>query len=257
MSRSPRHQAPGLIQHVTQRTTSGLTLFGDDAERRLFLRLVGSTCRELHWTCLSYCLMSNHVHLLVRPTHGNLSDGMQRVATRYARHYNVRRGRHGHLFQGRFWSAAVNDLTYLREVTRYIALNPVRAGVVGDPGRYPWSAHRALLGLTTSTLVAPNRTLEAFGRGQAALENYAEFVGDISAGARFAMEYESPPRPDARLDELARTLDRDHLIRIAHLEHGYSLAAIARELGCARSTVTRRLRYLTNAQRAVTDTLLR
>ena len=230
---------------MTQRTITGLPLFDTDAERRLFLRLVGNACRELDWTCLSYCLMSNHVHLLLQPAKANLSDGMQRLATRYARQYNLRRGRHGHLFQGRFWSGAVSDLAYLREVTRYIALNPVRAGVVSDPALYPWSAHRTLLGHSTSTLVASNRTLEAFGRGRAARETYAAFVGDRSASARFAAEYESSPCPDARLEDLARTLDRDQLITVAHLEHGYSLAAIAGELGCARSTVTRRLRRLT------------
>lgn len=257
VARALRHQPAEAIQHVTLRTNRGLPLFDLDEERRLFLRLVRETVQDSGWACLSYCLMWNHVHLVVQHQSPNLSAGMQRLTTRYARHYNDRRGRYGHVFQGRFGSRIVTRESYLREVMRYVALNPVRASLCNHAGEYPWGAHRALLGQTSTSLVSVERALRPFGTTvRDARAAYAAFVLDRSADARFGAEYDSPLPADRTatptLPDLARTLDRDALILTAHREHGYSLAAIARTLGCARSTVTRRFAKLErSAQRGV------
>lgn len=234
---------------MTARTNQGMPLFGADAERRLFLGLLANVIREFEWACLSYCLMANHVHLLVRPARANLSEGMQRLTTRYARHYNDRRQRYGHVFQGRFGSRVVGRDRYLREVLRYIALNPVRAGLCALPEDYRWSAHRALAAIGPTGLVAVDDALAGFGTDP--LEraaSYRAFVADRAADAEFATDYEARVAPTRTLPpdllRLAEELDRDSLILIARREHGHSFASIARALGCARSTVARRFAAL-------------
>lgn len=235
---------------MTARTNLGMALFEVDAEHRFFLGLMHNTVLDFGWKCLSYCLMPNHVHLLIRHVTPNLSPGMQRLATRYARYYNDRRERYGHVFQGRFGSRIVARESHLREVMRYIALNPVRAGLCPDPAGYPWSAHRALLGVARTGFLSVDEGLGVFGTtGTEARAAYGAFVADRSADQQFATGYGSPLGPDrgvaaGDLSKLVERLDRDALITTAHLEHGYSLAAIARALGCARSTVTRRFAKL-------------
>ena len=88
-----------------------MVLFGDAAEHQLFLQMLWTVLRDCGWTCLSYCLMPNHVHLLLRLPRPTLSLGMQRLETGWARRYNDRRGRYGHVFQGRFASRLVNGMT--------------------------------------------------------------------------------------------------------------------------------------------------
>ena len=235
---------------MTARSNRGMTLFEDDAERQLFIEITWTTVRDLDWRCLTYCLMPNHFHLLVQTPQPNLSQGMQRITTAYARRYNDRRERYGHVFQGRFASKLILSEQHLFETIRYIALNPVRADVCAHPSEYLWSGHRAILGLEPPRLVAATATRVLFGdSSDAGVRAYREFVGDIEAAGIYArrlgreergsLDSDSP----AELSDLAKALDRDSLI-LKGVERGYSFAAIGRELGCNRSTVARRYALL-------------
>jgi REP element-mobilizing transposase RayT len=147
MGRPLRIDHPGTYHHVTNRGRNKQDVFGDDEDRELFLDYLHTTISlgliELH----SFALMSNHYHLLIRSCaeHG-LSRTMQLIGSGYTLDFNRKYGFDGALFKGRFFSKLIDNERYLMEVPRYIANNPVKAGLVRRPEDYRWSSHAALLG---------------------------------------------------------------------------------------------------------------
>src|SRR5262249_23295982 len=127
MPRPPRLAPPGGIFHITSRGNRRQVIFFDDDDRRWFIRLLDRAVGRFRWKCHAYCLMDNHLHLLVETPDENLSQGMQWLLGRYAQDFNWRHGFDGHLFQGRFKSQRVQSNWHLIELGRYIVLNPVRA----------------------------------------------------------------------------------------------------------------------------------
>lgn len=109
--------------------------------------MIGKACASYEWQCLSYCLMGNHYHLVLRTMDVTLSDGMQWLNGGYARTYNRRHGRRDHLFGRRFHSELVEDESHALELARYVVLNPVRAGICARPEEWPWSSYCAIAGL--------------------------------------------------------------------------------------------------------------
>jgi REP element-mobilizing transposase RayT len=180
MPRPPRIAPAGSIFHITTRGNRRQGIFLDDDDRRRFLRLLDGTVAQFRWRCHAYCLMDNHVHLLVELTDENLSDGMQWLLGRYAQDFNWRHGFDGHLFQGRFKSELVESNWHLLEVSRYIVLNPVRAGMRTSAAEWPWSSYRAAVGTIASPpFLTLDWLLELFGRTlQAQRDTYASFVAD-------------------------------------------------------------------------------
>ncbi len=116
-------------------------IFEDDADRHRYLMLVGSTMAARSWTCLSYCLMHNHVHLMLETPAGDLSDGMRQVQGGYAQWFNKRHGRSGHLFQGRYGAVLMESTRQLQVTAAYIARNPVKAGLCAAASEWPWASH--------------------------------------------------------------------------------------------------------------------
>jgi len=113
-----------------------------------FLSRLGELCQEGFLAVYAWSLMENHFHLLVRTKHQPLSKSMRSILTGYVINFNRRHKRYGHLFQNRYKSIVCEDDPYLLELTRYIHLNPLRAGVVRDMGAllgYPWSGHSVLM----------------------------------------------------------------------------------------------------------------
>ena len=146
MPRPPRLNVAGGLYHVTAHSNVGRTVFRDDDERAQFLALVELGMARFKWSCRSYCLLSTHYHLLFRTAEPDLSLGMQYVNGRYGQWANWNRSERGHVFEGRFKSVLVETESHALEVHRYIAMNPVRAGLVDDPEDWPWSSLRAVLG---------------------------------------------------------------------------------------------------------------
>jgi REP-associated tyrosine transposase len=179
MARKPRIHLPGGFYHVMLRGNDGQDIFPSDADRfRLYLLLQEGTCR-FGYRVHAFCLMTNHVHLLLQAGDIPLSRGMQNLAFRYTRWINWREKRTGHLFQGRFKALLIEGDSYLLELARYIHLNPVRAGMTQNPEDHPWTSHHAYLGEQNIPWLTTDAVLGHFsataGKARTA---YARFVLD-------------------------------------------------------------------------------
>jgi len=140
MPRTGRIVLPGLPHHVTQRGNRRQQVFFSQDDYEAYLRFMHNGCRSFQLSLLSYCLMPNHVHLLlVPPTEAALREAVASIHQNYTRFINTKHGWKGHLWQGRFFSCAVQP-QIAPIVARYIELNPVRAKLQEDPELYPWSS---------------------------------------------------------------------------------------------------------------------
>ena len=133
---------PGLISHITQRAAGKGLLFVEDADYLYMLKLLKEINEDCSIKFLAFCLLSNHLHLLIQQTDKNLSEAMHKLFMRYAIYFNHKYHRIGHLFGGAFRQAACFDDYYLLAASAYIHLNPVRAALVGSYNRYRWSSWR-------------------------------------------------------------------------------------------------------------------
>jgi REP element-mobilizing transposase RayT len=145
MPRPARPNVAGGLYHVIQRGNNRQRIFFEEADRRAFLDRLQRCLRECACRVHAYCLMSNHLHLLVETEQPNLSVFSQRLFGGYTKWANRTHRRVGHLFQGRFTSSMVEEDPYLLQLSRYIHLNPVKARLVRQPEDYPWSSLRAYL----------------------------------------------------------------------------------------------------------------
>lgn len=147
MPRLARLVVPGLPHHVTQRGCRRQKVFFSVEDHRFYLRLLGRHCREAGTAIWAWCLMPNHVHLILVPAHADgLRAAMAGTHWRYTRAVNGREGWQGHLWQERFGSFTMDE-AYLLACARYVELNPVRAGLVARPEQWMWSSARAHLRL--------------------------------------------------------------------------------------------------------------
>jgi putative transposase len=183
MARKPRIHYPGALYHVTLRGNSGQTIFFDDRDRTRFCFLVQQGIERFAHRIHAFCWMTNHVHLAIQVGDISLSRILQNLSFRYTRWINWRQIWTGHLFQGRYKAVLVDADAYLLELTRYIHLNPVRAGIVKEPEGYPWSGHRTYLGLETIPWLTTDWVLSQFsGRFSAARRAYGRFVSEGKEG---------------------------------------------------------------------------
>jgi REP element-mobilizing transposase RayT len=146
----------------------------------VFLGLLAEVVVGFGWQCLSYCVMPNHYHLLLYAEREKLSKGMHRLNGIYAQRFNRRYGLDGHLFQDRFYVSVVESDWHLLEATRYLPLNPVRAGLREHPADWAGSSYRALAGLEPApAFLAADELLAHFGRDRRAAEAaFAAFVAE-------------------------------------------------------------------------------
>jgi len=141
MARQLRIEFSGAFYHVTSRGNERKSVFRSRRDREKFLEYLESASERYGAVIHVYCLMDNHYHLLVETPQGNLSQIMQHINGAYTTYFNVKRRRSGHLFQGRYGSILVEADPYALELSRYIHLNPVRAGMVQRPEEYEWSSY--------------------------------------------------------------------------------------------------------------------
>ncbi|MGH3062937.1 MAG: transposase [Gaiellaceae bacterium] len=168
MPRPLRLQVAGGLFHVTAHSNVGRLVFQDNIERMQFLAVLDEGVARCSWLVRAYCLLSTHYHLLVATPELDLSSGMQYLNGRFAQWANWHRGERSHVFEGRFKSVLVETEGHALEAHRYIALNPVRAGLVRDPADWRWSSVRAILGLEPPpALLDVSTVLDEFGANKA------------------------------------------------------------------------------------------
>jgi putative transposase len=181
MPRPLRAQVPGGIYHLMNRGVRGEPLYTEDSDHEQFMALLAEACARYRWLLRTYCLMTNHYHLVVTTPEPTLSRGMQWLNGCYAQWFNWRHGHEGHAFFRRFHSVLVESEAYLVDLTRYILLNPVRAGLCRTPGDWRWSSYRAMTGQEAKpAFLASDWLLEQFGVYPAqAQANFARFLADV------------------------------------------------------------------------------
>ena len=157
MPRAARQVLPGIPHHVTQRGNRRQPTFFSDADYALYLGLLRYWCSRSDTAIWAWCLMPNHVHLVLVPSRADgLRSALAPAHRRYTWEVNQREGWRGHLWQSRFASFAMDE-AHLHACLRYVELNPVRAGLVERPEDWRWSSARAHLGLEGEALAAPLR----------------------------------------------------------------------------------------------------
>jgi putative transposase len=178
MARLPRLTVPGYPHHIIQRGNNRQAIFGDAADYELLLSLIDEHARKQQVAVHGYVLMSNHFHLLATPeTVEGIPQMMQAVGRRYVRTYNLRHARTGTLWEGRYRSTLIQAERHLLACMVYMDLNPVRAGMVGDPAAYPWSSHQHFIGRRTDKVVTPHPLYWELGNTPFARDQaYAELV---------------------------------------------------------------------------------
>ncbi len=177
MPRKPRIEISGGLYHVIARGNNRRKIFRSHDDYIKFTATLESQKAKLPFFLYAYCLMPNHVHLLIEMQDDPLSQIMQRVLTTYSQYHNRRYKKIGHLFEGRYKSILCQTDRYLGELVRYIHLNPVRARIVKRPEDYQYSGHRAYLGLDKTGLVDTEPVLRHFGGSRKrAVESYIQFV---------------------------------------------------------------------------------
>ncbi len=163
MARLARVVVPGYPHHVTQRGNRRQATFFCDEDYEIYLGLMAHWCAQWKVEVWAYCLMPNHVHLILVPeSEEGLYRALGEAHRRYTRHVNFREGWRGHLWQGRFASFVMEE-AYLRAAVRYVERNPVRAQLVREPGRYRWSSAKAHLSGEDDGLVKVRPLLERYG----------------------------------------------------------------------------------------------
>lgn len=179
MARPLRIEFPGALYHVTSRGNGGEDIVFDDRDRERRLKWLERAVEQHDWRLHAFALMSNHDHLLVETPEANLSRGMKLLNGAYTQYFNVRYRRRGHVLQGRYKAQVIEEDGHWSEVSRYIHLNPVRAGMVTDPLDSPWTSFpgycrrsRALPWVTYDRVLAEHGP----GSSSARRRRYAKFV---------------------------------------------------------------------------------
>ncbi|QCI67846.1 transposase [Phreatobacter stygius] len=206
MSRLARIVAPGLPHHVTQRGNRRQRVFFEPDDYALYRDLLAQACRKADVAVWGYCLMPNHVHLILVP---DASTGLARALSethrRYTAYVNARARQTGHLFQGRFGSVALDE-DHLMAAARYVSLNPVRAGLVASAQDWPWSSVRAHLDGRSDGLVDIHPLLNRVGRFADLIESETDPAQ--TAALRAAETIGRPVGSSAFLRDLAARLGR-------------------------------------------------
>jgi REP element-mobilizing transposase RayT len=147
MPRGTRIELAGGVHHVTAKTPSGRSLFHDNSDRQRYLHLLAEEVEAREWRVMTYCQLTNHLHVLVKTPRPDLGAGFKRIHEDFARYINRRHGLDGHVFGDRFYSGLVVSERHAVGCFRYIARNPIEAGICSRARDWPWSAHSALAGL--------------------------------------------------------------------------------------------------------------
>lgn len=247
MGRAPRPQGEATTYHAMARGNDRKSIFLDDTDREMLLAVVARVSARYDWRCHAYCLMPNHIHLAVTTAGADLAHAMRDLLGGYARAFNRRHGRVGHLFSARYRAVVVADDRQLLAVIRYVSLNPVEANLVANPALWPWGSYPALIGRAPCpAFLSPQLIWSMFSADHPRAQTYLrDFVEGMSPDVAVAF-----PHPLRRLrDEPGRpTISELLAVHGAHrgvetcLGYGYRQREIAEVLGISESALSHRRR---------------
>jgi REP element-mobilizing transposase RayT len=243
MARKPRRQFPGALYHVMSRGSLKQKIFLDNGDRLNFTEKLSEVVASYEWSCYAYCLIGNHFHLLLETPQANISSGMHMLNSDYCDYFKRKYDSVGHVLQGRYRSPLVDNEAYLMAIIRYIAINPVEAGLVSEQGQWRWSSYRAISGLDPAPdFLDVNYTLNLFSDDiEVARKAYIRFVSEGPL-----LERLTDQMGRLTLQELFQGAWNKHLrnmaIHIAHFKYDYTINEIAAYLKLCRTTVSRELK---------------
>lgn len=241
--------------HVCARGTGKQLIFEGDEDRWEFLELMRECCREEGVTVIAWCLMGNHVHLVLADYEDRMSAAMHRLLLTYARRFNKRAGRTGHLFQNRFDRRSLDTDRYLMAAIRYVHANPQEAGIALIE-RYPWSSFAEYLrmydGVAKKNFSDPSTVLELFGSAEGFIDYSLKTPDgsdpvihdmDETEWERRAFAGKMAKRLGVPLNgvKTAPTAQRDTVI-VGLNNAGFTVRQIERYTGIGKSTVSRIVR---------------
>jgi putative transposase len=174
MARERRVWYPGATYHITSRGNRRYIIFVDDWDRRQYLSLIMQIRKQHPFILHSYCLMTNHIHLLLETIDTPLNKIMKLLNQRYAAYFNKRHDFDGHVFQGRYGAELIDSIGYFLYASKYIHLNPVDAKIVSHPLHYRWSSYRLFLQGKQSPLVHTEKILSYFPDPNRSYQNFVE-----------------------------------------------------------------------------------
>ena len=256
----PRHQrilSETGTYHVMMRGNEKKNLFQGDEDKQRFLETLFIKKRETGFSVYAYCLMDNHVHLLIKEREESLATTMKRVNASYAFYFNQKYHRVGHLFQDRFKSEPVEDDRYLMAVARYIHNNPVKAGMVDTLEQYKWSSYRCYLApdkpesrnvdtafILSSISINQQEAIHEFNRFSMETDpnHYLDITDEaawtLEEGKLFLLEYLNKVWPGNSLEELMMNPEtRSEIAGHMRGKTNLSVRKIADLLGVKRGSV--------------------
>lgn len=257
MARVQRAYSSSGCYHIMVRGNERKKIFLDDGDRQRFLATLLKKKTETGLAVYAYCIMDNHIHLVVRDDHNEISTIMKGIATSYAMFFNGKYNRVGHVFQDRFKSECVEDERYLMSVIRYVHNNPVQANIVEKLGDYEWSSYRSYMSPDATTIADVRYILGMIGENlNQAIKEFKRFSNEKDEAEYMDLDDEMiKTLEDARiyLDRyLARNwpeidreaIDQDkvvrnHVIRELRTNTGLTIRKIAELLGLNRRVVER------------------
>lgn len=264
MGRSLRVSIPGGIYHVFQRGNNKEYIFADDEDKLRFMKLLLEHLDKEQFSLLGYVIMSNHYHLIIQLEETPMQGFMHHILCNYARNYNKRKGRSGHVFEGRYQSRYVSNRKYLFDLLRYVHQNPLRAGICRQVSTYTWSSDHFYRTQNDNSFVNISVVLDSISEDRAESHNtYLDLMEQTTdKGIREFEKIAVIGDKMRSLDELlkeccedesvleqikscsrspALTLHKKNFIKTA-VENAYSIGEISEHLGISQSAVSKILR---------------
>ena len=247
MPRRARKKSSLCIYHIVLRGINQQVIFEDKYDYLQFISILKDYKEECGFKIYAYCLMGNHIHLLMEHTTTNLEIIMKKIEVKFVHWYNRKYQRVGHLFQDRFKSEPVNDWRYFLTVFRYIHQNPMKAGMEVRPGKYPWSSYRDYVS-SDSDFVDMDKVLELFSDYEECI-NYLNSVSD----ERCLEDYSSFRIPDTEALKMIQEktackspsdfqhlelFTRNKYLKILY-QSGISVRQLSRLTGISRTAINR------------------
>jgi len=257
MARVQRRYSASGCYHIMLRGNERKNIFLDDGDRHRFLDILLKKKIETQLIIYAYCLMDNHIHLVVRDDKNEISTIMKGIATSYAMFCNVKNNRVGHVFQDRFKSEPIEDERYLMSVIRYVHNNPVKAKIVEKPDQYKWSSFRSYISPEKTTIAEAryilgmiggnlNEAIQEFKRFSNEQDdaNYIdedeEIIKTLEDGRTYLEEYLAKKWPGAAREMIHEDQAmRNEIIQELRTNTGLSIRKIAELLGINRRVVER------------------